>query len=73
MLRALATLTLPHYPLIMPPKPRVVVLDQKAHAAAKQAARDKDSRDLEAGLVTNEELARRNGIFSGLKVSFTMK
>lgn len=44
-------------------------LDPKARAAAKQASRDEDARQLAAGEISKEVLKRRNGFFSALDMS----
>jgi hypothetical protein len=52
----------------------ILILDSKKRAAEKQAARDKDQADLDAGLVTPAELNKRNGFFSALDLgSFTIE
>ena len=48
---------------------RTGVLDQAADARRKQDSRDRDQARLDAGEVTQEDLARENGFFSALDVA----
>jgi hypothetical protein len=51
----------------------VATFDVKKRAAEKQAARDKDARQLAAGEISPEDLRRRNAFFGSLPLSkFTM-
>lgn len=45
---------------------KVMILDQKARAAEKQASRDEDERRLKAGEITEQELRRENSFFGAL-------
>ena len=45
---------------------KISSFDPDKRAAAKQAARDEDTRRLAAGEISKEELRRRNGFFSAL-------